>query len=139
MRRPYKKLGVFWGVISAVILMSSTPGFTAVNPETAVAVWLFNEGDGDLAKDLSENALDAKFVNAVKWTDGKFDGGLEFKSGALANAGNSPLLNVGKANFSMMAWFKYSKTAADWHATLIEKSRLRHAKTRLSLVRARKS
>ena len=58
----------------------------------------------------------------MKWTDGKFDGGLEFKSGGLINAGTSPLLNVGKANFSMLAWFKYSKTADDWHATIIEKA-----------------
>ena len=122
MRCPYKKLGVFYSVISAVILMSSTQGFTAVDPETVVAVWLFNEAKGDLTKDFSENAFEAKFVNDVKWTDGKLGGGLEFKSGGLADAGTSQLLNVGKENFSMMAWFKYSKTAADWHATLIEKA-----------------
>lgn len=102
--------------------MSATQGFTAVDPETAVGVWLFNEKQGDIAKDLSENAFEAKFVNDVKWVEGKFDGGLEFKSGGLVDAGISPLLNVGKDNFSMMAWFKYSKTAADWHATLIEKA-----------------
>ena len=122
MRGRCQKLSIFWSVISAVILMSATQGFTAVDPETAVGVWLFNEAAGDIAKDLSENAFEAKFVNDVKWVDGKFDGGLEFKSGGLVDAGISPLLNVGKENFSMMAWFKYSKTAADWHATLIEKA-----------------
>ena len=69
-----------------------------------------------------ENALDAKLVDLVKWTDGKFDGGLEFKSGGLVNAGISPLLNVAKSNFSMVAWFKYSKTLAEWYASLISKA-----------------
>lgn len=104
--------------------MSVTQGFTAVDPETAVGVWLFNEEKGDVAKDLTENALDAKFLDPVKWTDGQFDGGLEFKSGSLANAGTSQLLNVGTANFSMLAWFKYSETAAGWHASLISKADL---------------
>lgn len=122
MRGRWNRLIIFGFAISAIALISATHGFSAVDPETAVGVWLFNEEKGDLAKDLTENALDAKFLDPVKWTDGKFDGGLEFKSGGLANAGVSPLLNVGKANFSMMAWFKYAKTAADWHATLIEKA-----------------
>lgn len=122
MRGRCDKLMIFGAVISIVMLMSVTQGFSAVDPETAVGVWLFNEEVGDIAKDLTENALDAEFLEPVKWTDGKFDGGLEFKSGGLVNAGTSPLLNVGKANFSMLAWFKYSKTADDWHATIIEKA-----------------
>lgn len=73
---------------------------------------------------MTENALDAKFLDPVKWTDGKFDGGLEFKSGGLVEAGISPLLNVGKSNFSMAAWFKYSKTPDGWHASLISKADL---------------
>ena len=122
MRGRGQKSSVFWSAISALILLFATQGLTAVDPDTAVGVWLFNEEVGNLAKDLTENALDAKFLDPVKWADGKFDGGLEFKSGGLVDAGISPLLNVGKANFSMVAWFKYSKTAADWHATLIEKA-----------------
>ena len=122
MRGRCDKLVIFGAVISIVMLMSLTQGFSAVDPETVVGVWLFNEEVGDIAKDLTENALDAEFLDPVKWTDGKFDGGLEFKSGGLVNAGTSPLLNVGKANFSILAWFKYSKTADDWHATIIEKA-----------------
>ena len=124
MRRKCDKSIIFWSVISATILISATQGFSAVDPETAVAVWLFNEEKGDIAKDLMENALDAKFADPVKWTDGKFDGGLEFKSGGLVDVGVSPLLNVGKANFSMIVWFKYSKTPAGWYASLISKADL---------------
>ncbi len=124
MRRRCDKLMIFWSVISAIILMSVTQGLTAVDPGTAIAVWLFNEEKGDLAQDLTENTLDAKFLDPVKWTDGKLDGGLEFKSGGLVNAGISPLLNVGKANFSMVAWFKYSKTPDEWYASLISKADL---------------
>lgn len=124
MRGRYRKPSIFWSVIGAAVLLFTTQGHTAVDPATAVAVWLFNEDGGDFAKDLTENALDAEFLEPTKWTDGKFDGGLEFKSGGLANAGVSPILNVGKANFSMAAWFKYSKTPAGWHAVLISKADL---------------
>ena len=130
MRGRYQKPSIFWSVIGAAIVLFTTQGHTAVDPATAVAVWLFNEDGGDLAKDLTENALDAEFLEPTKWTDGKFKGGLEFKSGGLATAGVSPILNVGKANFSMVAWFKYSKTPAGWHAALISKADLampRHA------------
>ena len=102
MRGRYQKLGIFWSVIGAAVLLFTAQGHTAIDPATAVAIWLFNEDGGDLAKDLTENALDAEFLDPVKWTDGKFDGGLEFESGGLVNAGVSPLLNVGKANFSML-------------------------------------
>ena len=124
MRSRDQKSRIFWSAMSIVILLFTTQGHTAVDPETAVGVWLFNEETGDIAKDLTENALDAEFLDPVDWTDGKFDGGLEFKSGGLANAGISPLLNVGKANFSMVAWFKYSKTPDGWHASLISKADL---------------
>ena len=124
MRSRYQKLSIFWSVIGATVLLFTAQGHTAVNPETAVGVWLFNEETGDSAKDLTENALDAECLDPVKWTDGKFDGGLEFKSGGLVDAGVSPPLNVGKANFSMVAWFKYSKTSAGWYASLISKADL---------------
>ncbi len=124
MRGRYQKPNIFWVVIGAAVLLFTTQGHTALDPATAVAVWLFNEDGGDLAKDLTENALDAEFLEPVKWTDGKFDGGLEFKSGGLVNAGISPLLNVGKANFSMVAWFKYSKMPEGWYASLISKADL---------------
>ena len=124
MRGSYQKPNIFWVVIGAAILLFTTQGHTAIDPATAVAVWLFNEDGGDIAKDLTENALNAKFLDPVKWTDGKFDGGLEFKSGGLVDAGTSQLLNVGTANFSMVAWFKYSETPDGWHASLISKADL---------------
>ena len=101
MRSRDQKSRIFWSAISVVILLFTTQGHAAVDPETAVGVWLFNEDGGDLAKDLTENALDAKFLDPVKWAEGKFDSGLEFKSGGLANAGISPLLNVGKKRISL--------------------------------------
>ena len=124
MRSRCQKSGISWFVISTAILMFTTQGLAAVDPGSAIAVWLFNEDKGNLAKDLTENALDAKFLDPVKWTDGKFDSGLEFKIGGLVDAGISPLLNVGKANFSMVVWFKYSKTPAEWYASLISKADL---------------
>ena len=122
MRDIYTKLGIRWSVISVLILMFTTHGFAAVDPATAIAVWLFDEKKGDLAKDLSENALDVELGNGVEWAEGEFGSGLEFENGSLVNAGTSPLLNVGTENYSIMAWFKYSKTSPNWHTVLIQKA-----------------
>lgn len=48
-----------------------------VNPETAVGVWLFDEGTGKEAKDASGNNHHGT-INGAEWVDGKFDGALEF-------------------------------------------------------------
>ena len=100
MRRKCDKLTVFGSVISAIVLMSAShTDSVQLTPKPRWAVWLFNEEKGDVAKDLTENALDAKFLDPVKWTDGKFDGGLEFKSGGLVEAGISVWLKQGSRRF----------------------------------------
>ena len=52
MRGRYRKPSIFWSVIGAAVLLFTVQGHTAVDPETAVGVWLFNEAAGDVAKDL---------------------------------------------------------------------------------------
>ena len=48
-----------------------------IDPKTIVGIWFFDEGQGDTAKDISENGNHAKLVGA-KWTDGKRGKGVEF-------------------------------------------------------------
>jgi len=49
-----------------------------VKLEDAIAVWLFDEGKGDITKDVSGNGNDGKLKGGVKWVDGKFGKALEF-------------------------------------------------------------
>ena len=47
--------------------------------ETAVGMWLFDEGKGDTAVDSSENGNDGKLENGPKWIkNGQFGSALEF-------------------------------------------------------------
>lgn len=45
--------------------------------EHTVALWLFDEGEGKVVKDLSGNGNDGEIVGGIKWVDGKFGFGLQ--------------------------------------------------------------
>jgi len=49
-----------------------------IDPATAVGVWLFEEGGGDVAKDSSNAGNDGEISGPKKWVDGKFGKALEF-------------------------------------------------------------
>ena len=42
------------------------PANGAIDESSIVAIWLFDEGDGEVANDSSENGNDAEFQGAVK-------------------------------------------------------------------------
>lgn len=54
------------------------PSQAALNPDNIMGLWLFNEGNGNTAKDSSENGNDGKINGGAKWVDGKFGKALEF-------------------------------------------------------------
>jgi hypothetical protein len=68
---------VYIGLI-AISLMFATQISARVDPKLAVGIWLFNEGKGDVAKDIAGNANDGALKTGPKWVDGKFGKGLEF-------------------------------------------------------------
>jgi hypothetical protein len=71
---------VAWICISFILfsLVLTGQSVAKIDLETVVAMWLFDEGKGDVAKDSSGNGLDGEFVKAPKWVDGKFGKALEF-------------------------------------------------------------
>ncbi len=55
-----------------------TPTATAeIDPDTLVGMWLFDEGNGKVATDASENGLEGELVDGPKWVNGKFGKALE--------------------------------------------------------------
>ena len=50
----------------------------AIDPETCIGMWLFDEGKGDTAKDSSDNGNDGTLMNGAEWVDGKFGDGVSF-------------------------------------------------------------
>lgn len=59
-------------------LILTVQGYAIIDPQTAVGIWLFDEGEGDVAKDSSDNGNDGKLVNDPEWVEGKFGKALKF-------------------------------------------------------------
>jgi len=49
-----------------------------IAPASAVGVWLFNDGKGNIAKDASGKGNDGTLKNGPAWIDGKFGKALQF-------------------------------------------------------------
>ncbi len=49
-----------------------------IDPETCIGMWLFDDGDGDLAIDSSASKNDGTLMNGAEWVDGKFGDGVSF-------------------------------------------------------------
>ena len=52
----------------------------------AIGVWLFDEGDGKIVKDVSGNEHHGEIVGEVAWAGGKFGTALEFDGGSCFRA-----------------------------------------------------
>jgi hypothetical protein len=72
------KLTFFCLSLFVISLMLAFQSFAKVEFESAVAIWLFDEGNGDELKDFTGNGNDGKLMNGPKWVDGKFGKALSF-------------------------------------------------------------
>jgi len=64
-------------VLFAVAMLSSAV-CAKIDPKTAVGMWVFDEGAGEIAKDSSGNNNDVTLNNGVQWVDGQFNKALSF-------------------------------------------------------------
>ena len=60
-----------WDMITLAVLSALSIGYTEINSESIVGIWLLDEGQGKSVKDSSGNGNDGEIVGA-KWTNGKF-------------------------------------------------------------------
>ena len=71
------------GTVALFGFMVTTPAYAALDPADIIAIWLFDEGEGDIANDASGNPHDmdgslevAEWLHNAgekpKWVDGKF-------------------------------------------------------------------
>lgn len=54
------------------------PSQAALNPDNIMGMWLFDEGNGNTAKDSSQNGNDGKINGGAKWVDGQFGKAIQF-------------------------------------------------------------
>jgi len=72
------RLSIIWISFIIVSLIFVSAGHAKIDMETAVGIWLFDEGHGDTVRDYSGNGNDGKLMNGPEWVEGKFDKALEF-------------------------------------------------------------
>ena len=72
----------------------------------AIGVWLFDEGTGEIVKDVSGNGHHGEIVGEVAWADGKFEGALEFDGGHVL-VPHEDVMNL--RQWTMTAWIKVPK------------------------------
>ncbi len=109
-----RKLILIFGVTCLITPFS----FAEIEPETAVGIWLFEEGAGKTAKDSSGKGHDGE-LNGPKWKKGKIGTALEFDGAQWVKIESTPELQIGE-QLSMMAWF-FATDIEDWRQ-LIAKS-----------------
>jgi len=88
----------------------------ALFDKDVVAVWTFEEGDGDVAKDETKNGHDGKITGA-KWVDGKFGKALQFNgSSDFVEVPHDDALSL--QNYTIVTTFKIPATPTDWYTII---------------------
>jgi hypothetical protein len=103
MKAKYLLIGVVVLFIAGVLTASS---FAELDPETCVGVWLFDEGEGDIAADSSGEGNDGQLMRDPAWVDGKFGSALEFGSNKYVDCGDDESLSITKT-ITVQAWVEF--------------------------------
>ena len=82
--------------IFVISLMLTSISYAKIDPKAIVAVWLFDEGAGKVAKDSSLNGINGEFMGNPKWVKGKFGKALEFDGDDYVDCGEPE--ELGKCN-----------------------------------------
>ena len=59
-------------VVVFLIVCCAATSRAKIDPKTVVGIWLFDEGNGKVAEDLSGNGHDGELKEGTKWDDGQF-------------------------------------------------------------------
>jgi len=78
MKTAVVKLTFFCLCLITISLMLAFQSVAKVDLKSAIAVWLFDEGSGDVVKDYTENGNDGKLTNGPVWTEGKIGKAVKF-------------------------------------------------------------
>lgn len=83
-----------------------------IDLDTAVGIWLFDEGKGEVAGDLSNEGNDAELVKSPKWVKGKYGMALEFDGKAsCVQTGQKLLDNL--EEFTIITWVQTGDVSAN--------------------------
>jgi len=100
----FGKASLFSFIVFSFSFLSQ--GYAKIDPKTCVGMWLLDENEADVAKDLSGNGNNGRLVNNPKWVDGRFNSALEFDGvDDYVDCDNDVTLNPSDT-ITIQAWFK---------------------------------
>ena len=111
MKTTVARLTMVFVNLTFICLIFTLQSSTRIDPKTIVGMWLFDEGNGDTAKDFSRNGNDGKLMGSPKWVSGKFGKALEF------NGVNDGVEISTPDNFNFLTWtyvLWFRSTMAGW-------------------------
>jgi hypothetical protein len=112
------KFKLIIGLVFVSLVLTSL-SYAKLDIESAVAIWLFDEGAGDKASDSSGNGNDGNLTNGPEWVDGKFGKALKFDGVDDCVFVSSPIgLPTGPNARTISLWFKWS--SVKWPSPGIE-------------------
>ena len=100
-------------VFSISTFIGAIQADAAVDKNT-VAVWLFEEGAGNVVKDASGNGHDGEFEGSPKWVKAKFGTGLEFPGDAGGYVVVDSTKKLELEELSIEAWVKVEESTGKW-------------------------
>ena len=109
--------------IFAFSLTFTALSYAGMNPASVVGVWLFNEGEGDTARDSSGNGNDGILTNGPVWVEGKFGKALQFDgSDDYVSVDDTDELSGGDGKkLTVVVWFKTTKISGTDNTPLVVK------------------
>jgi len=99
-------------------LMLAGQSYAQVNMKSAVAMWLFDEGQGNKIKDATGNGNDGTFEKGVEWVNGKYGKALKF-DGQTGTVEISTPVNLPDVDFTIMLWVNPGATQAKAHCDIL--------------------
>ncbi|MFQ6040153.1 MAG: LamG domain-containing protein [Candidatus Poribacteria bacterium] len=108
MKKAVSRLTIICISLTFISLMFTTKVDAKIEPESIAGLWLFDEGKGKVAKDISGNGYDGELKKNPLWVDGRFGKALEFNGGNYVELKDSSagLPFGGVEPFSITAWVK---------------------------------
>ena len=108
-------------LISLIVLGSSWDALSKPIINKAVAIWLFDEGEGQIVRDGTPHENHGKLKSEAAWVGGKFGTALEFDGEEdYVDVPDSPSLNITEA-ITIVMWAKRHTTSNDDHERAVIK------------------
>ena len=118
------KLTLICASLTIIVLALPGQSFAAVDLESCMGAWIFDDDSGDVVEDISGNENHGALKGGVKViNEGKFGQALDCDGvDDYADCGDNDTLEVGIENFSVMAWMKCAKyDPGEWESQILYK------------------